>query len=128
MREFSWPRLWLGVWIFGWLLCITLSLVHPPQMDLDLPDSDKIGHCLAYGTLSAWAVLIFRTHRARLGAALSLIALGIAMEFAQGLLTDYRMMDARDALANTLGVLLGQALALTSAQDWLQQWDRRWAS
>jgi VanZ family protein len=126
LRAFARPRLWLGIWIFGWILAIALSLIRPPPIGLDLPDSDKLGHLLAYATLSAWAVMLFATRRAWLLAALALVALGIGMEFAQGALTDYRLRDPRDALANTLGVLLGLGVALTRMQGWLQALDRRW--
>jgi VanZ family protein len=125
LREFHRPRLWLGIWLFGWLLCITLSLVHPPRIDLDLPEGDKIGHFLAYASLSAWSVWLFASRRHRWQAALALVALGVVMELAQGALTSDRMMDVRDALANGLGVGLGQLLALGRAQTLLQRWDRR---
>jgi VanZ family protein len=125
LRDFQRPRLWLGTWWFGWLLCIVLSLIHPPQIGVDLPDGDKLGHFLAYATLSAWSVLIFATRRNHWKAALSLVLLGIVMEFAQGVLTSDRMMDPRDALANTLGVLAGQLVALSRVQVWLQRWDAR---
>jgi hypothetical protein len=59
-------------------------------------------------------------------AALALVALGIGMEFAQGALTDYRLRDPRDALANTIGVLLGLGVAMTRMRGWLQALDRRW--
>lgn len=127
MRQFRWPALWLGAWIAGWLLCIVLSLIHPPQLDVPLPESDKIGHLFAYAALSAWAVLIFDTRRARICAALSLVALGIALELAQGAFTSDRMMDGLDALADALGVLAGQCLALSPARTWLQRWERRWS-
>jgi VanZ family protein len=126
LRAFARPRVWLGIWIFGWVLAITLSLVRPPPIGLDLPDSDKLGHLLAYATLSAWAVMLFATRRGWVLAALALVALGIGMEFAQGALTDYRLRDPRDALANTLGVLLGLGVAMTRMQGWLQALDRRW--
>jgi VanZ family protein len=125
MREFRRPGLWLGIWIFGWVLCVVLSLIHPPRIDIDVPDGDKIGHFLAYGTLSAWAVMIFARTRSRWWAAFSLVLLGIAMEFAQGAFTNYRMMDPMDALADTIGVLLGQFLALGRGQTLLQAWDLR---
>jgi len=128
MRAFAKPTLWLGIWIFGWLLCIVLSLIHPPRIDVDIPDGDKIGHCLAYGILSAWAVLIFARRSAHWRAAVALIALGIAIEFAQGYLTSYRTMDVYDALADTIGVLLGQAVALTAQADLLVRVERRWLS
>lgn len=124
MRDFRRPRLWLGVWMFGWALCIALSLLPPVELGAP-PDSDKLGHFLAYATLSAWAVLIFRTRRAQALAALGLIALGIGLEFAQAQLTTMRLGDPRDALANTLGVLAGLALGVTPAATLLQNLDRR---
>ena len=126
LRDFARPRLWAGLWAFGWVLAIALSLVRPPSIGLDVPDSDKLGHLLAYATLSAWAVMLFATRRGWLLAALALVALGIGLEFAQGALTDYRLRDPRDALANTLGVLLGLGVAMTRMQGWLQSLDRRW--
>jgi VanZ family protein len=126
LRAFARPRVWLGIWILGWCLAITLSLVRPPPIGLDVPDSDKLGHLLAYATLSAWAVMLFATRRGWVLAALALVALGIGMEFAQGALTDYRLRDPRDAVANTLGVLLGLGVAMTRMQGLLQALDRRW--
>ena len=126
LREFRRPRLWLGAWAFGWLLCIVLSLIHPPQLGVDLPDSDKIGHFLAYALLSAWSVWIFASRRSHLLSAIALVLLGIAMELAQGALTDDRMMDARDVWANTFGVLVGQLFAFGPARSLLQKFEARW--
>ena len=125
LRQFKRPRLWLGIWLFGWLLCITLSLISPPKIDVHLPDGDKLGHFLAYTTLSAWSVLIFARTRSHWIAAFMLALLGVALELAQGALTSDRQMDSRDMLANSLGVLAGQLLALTRAQTLLQHWDQR---
>jgi VanZ family protein len=124
LRDFRRPRLWLGVWIFGWLLCVVLSLTSPIQLG-GPPDSDKLGHFLAYFTLSAWAVLLFKTRRAQILAAVSLILLGLAMELAQATLTTTRLGDPRDALANTLGVLTGLALSLTPLSKSLLRLDHR---
>lgn len=123
MREFRHPRLWLGLWAFGWVLCVVLSLV--PSLPLPGQGSDKIGHFLAYFTLTAWAVSIFRTRGAHLLAALSLVALGVAMELAQATLTTVRLGDLRDALANTAGVALGLSLSFTPAATLLQRLDKR---
>jgi len=125
LREFNRPGLWLGVWLLGWMLCIVLSLAHPPRVDIDVPDGDKIGHFLAYGMLSAWSVLIFARPRGRWLAALALVALGIAMELAQGAFTSDRMMDAKDGVADAFGVAFGQLLSLGRAQNLLQRWDSR---
>lgn len=125
LREFRQPGVWLGIWIFGWILCVVLSLMHPPNIDLGFANGDKLEHFLAYGLLSAWSVLIFVEPRGRWSAALMLMLLGIAMELAQGALTLDRSMDARDSLADAVGVLFGQLLAWIPAQTLLQRVDRQ---
>ena len=114
LRPFARPRLWLGVWYFGWLLCLGLSMLPAPPVPVDVPSGDKIGHFLAYALLAAWAVWIFREARAHRRAALALCLLGVVIEVAQGTLTSHRMMDGRDAIADFLGVLLGWWLGLRS--------------
>lgn len=126
MRELEYPRLWLAVWAFGWLLCIVLSLIQPPDLGIEVRDGDKIGHLLAYATLSAWSVFLFVSARARWTSALGLVLLGLLLEAAQGMLTEHRLMDARDALANTLGVMLGQCIAWMPARGFLQWLETRW--
>ena len=125
MRSFVKPKLWLGIWIFGLLLCVLLSVIAPPAVSVDVSNSDKVGHFLAYGTLSAWAVMLFQQKRTWILCAAALIFLGIAMEFAQGYLTTTRMMDWRDALANTMGVGLGSCVSLLPVQAWLLRIDRK---
>jgi VanZ family protein len=126
MRDFNKPKLWLGLWIFGWLLCIVLSLGPPPPIPASVPEGDKFGHALAYGLLSAWAVMIFSTPRAWLRSAAALLALGIAIEFAQGAWTTNRTADPYDALADAIGILLGLGVALTPARGLLLRLDHRW--
>jgi VanZ family protein len=125
LRAFRRPWLWVAGWAFGWLLCIVLSLVRPPDLGMDVPDGDKLGHLVAYTLLSAWSVWLFATRRARWAAALALVALGLALEWAQGHLTAHRMMDPRDGVANTLGVLLGQCAAFVGGGRFLQRLDAR---
>jgi VanZ family protein len=125
MREFYFPKFWLGIWIFGWCLCITLSLINPPDVGVQIDNGDKIGHFLAYATLSAWAVMVFQNRRAQLLAACGLFTLGLLMEWLQGTLTVYRMMDMRDAMANTVGVLIGLCVSFTPLQRFLQYCDQR---
>ena len=125
MRSFAKPSLWLGIWIFGWLLCVVLSVITPPDVSLDVDNSDKIGHFLAYGTLSAWAVMIFQGKSNWWKSAAALVCLGIAMEFAQGYLTSNRMMDWHDAVANTMGVVLGLCVSFLPMQVFLLKLDRK---
>ena len=114
MRALRRPRLWLAVWAFGWALCVALSLLPPVAVDAP-SGTDKLGHFIAYFVLSAWAVQIFRTGRAQALAAAALVALGIALEFAQAGFTADRFGEPADALADTLGVLLGLATAAIRA-------------
>lgn len=125
MRPLRHPRVWIAVWLFGWLLCIALSLIAPPDLPQMPRMSDKLGHLLAYGLLAAWAVQLFATLRSLLASLAALIVLGIAMEFAQGTLTTSRLADSRDVLANILGVLLGGALAWTPARNALLRLEHR---
>jgi hypothetical protein len=112
LRGFRYPRLWLLVWYFGWLLCVALSLMPPPQLGIHVPEGDKFGHAFAYALLAAWACWIFPHRRAHWRAAWALVGLGLAMELAQGAFTADRMMDGWDLLADAIGVAAGAWLAL----------------
>lgn len=105
MRDWRWPRVWLGIWLLGWALCIVLSLA--PLSAMPAPGGDKLGHVLAYSALSAWAAAIFRPGRPQWRAWLALWLLGLALELAQGWLTRERLAEASDLLANLAGIALG---------------------
>ena len=122
LRTFRRPWLWLSFWLVGWTICIVLSLAPPPSLDAP-PDSDKLGHLLAYFLLSAWAVALFRDLRTQLLAAFALVVLGVGLEFAQALLTTTRSGDPRDALADALGVALGLLVGATPLATVLQRVD-----
>ena len=112
------PQLWLGLWWLAILFGIAISL--SPSVAGDAPlGSDKLVHFLCYGALAAGAVQLFATRTALLRAAVGLVALGIALELAQEAFTQTRMLDPRDAAANTLGVLLGMLVARTPLRDLL---------
>jgi len=123
LREFARPRVWFGLWLFGWALCIVLSLISNPPIP-DVPDGDKIGHALAYALLAAWAVWIFPERRTQVRAVLALCLLGVVIEVMQGTLTTYRSMDWHDALADFAGVIVGAWLSLRAPAT-LQRLDRR---
>jgi len=96
----------------GWSLAaliIWLSLTPTPP-DIGVEEGDKIGHFLAYGSLMCWFCLLYPRRATRVGYALLWIAMGIGLEFAQVRL-GYRHYEIYDMYANTLGVLIGWALA-----------------
>ena len=75
--------------------------------------------------LAAAAVQLFAARHALWRSAIGLVALGIALEIAQGAFTATRQMDVFDALANTGGVVLGMATVLTPLRDLLLRLQRR---
>ena len=129
LREFRRPALWcaLGAAMVLAVVGATLLPAH------DLPPTpfsgfDKIEHFSAYAARSVYAGMLFARRRAQAVAAATLIALGVALEFAQAGLTQSRTGDVVDALANSLGALFGLLLAATPIAGWLQRLDRRLAS
>ncbi len=118
------PRLWLGLWITAILALIVVCLIPLDSLP-PLPDnSDKVEHLFGYFALSAAAVQLFGTRRSLLLAGLGLVGLGLGIEIAQGF-TAYRSSDPADAVANTLGVLLGMATALSPWRDLLLSLEAR---
>ena len=125
LKPFAHPWLWCGLWCLGIAALVALSLMPGPPMP-DFEGSDKVGHLLAYFLLAAGAVQLFARWSSLFGAGLALVLLGIGLEYAQGAFTDYRVLDARDALANTLGVIAGLGTQLTPLRDLLLRLDRGW--
>ena len=113
------PRFWLGVWIAALLATVVASLLPVFLLPVVPPGGDKLEHFGGYALLAAAAVQLFAPKRALWRAAMGLVALGIALEIAQGAFTTTRQMDIVDAIANTCGVAAGMAIALTPLRDLL---------
>lgn len=86
--------------------------------------ADKVQHFLGYAALAGYAVMLFERAREHALAAVAVLLLGIAIEFAQGALTQSRRADAVDVLANAIGALAGWALRFTRMRHVLQRLDR----
>lgn len=112
------PRFWLGVWLAAVLTVIVVCLIPPPPLALP-QGSDKVEHFLAYFLLGGSAVQVFQRGRALIWVGVGLVLMGIGIEIAQGALTETRMADPADAVANTVGVAAGLATALTPWRDLL---------
>ncbi len=92
------------------LLVIYLSLTPHP---LDVPSvyDLKTGHILAYAWLMFWFSQIYPRSTARIVLAAAFFALGVALEYIQGLVgRDFSYTDMRD---DGIGVVVGGILALT---------------
>jgi|GEM_PF-434274 len=115
-------RLWLCLGVLLILLVVALSLVDlGPKVDLSF--NDKVAHLIIYAGLMGWFSQLFRHDLTRLLLALGFTALGIAVEFLQGM-TAHRQFELLDMLANTSGVLLAWALAYTRVGDALPAIER----
>ena len=101
--------LWLTIGYALVALVIFFSLA-PGLPHSDIEQGDKLGHLFAYGTLMFWFCQIYAARPSRIAHALAFTALGIALEFAQGM-TDYRTFEVLDMLANATGVMVGWAVA-----------------
>ena len=113
-------------WLWMWWLAIATVVVACLLPSSDLPNlhvNDKLEHALAYLLLAASAVQLFRRGRPLLLVGLGLLALGIAIELAQHLLTSSRMMEPADALADAIGIVAGLATAWTPMRDFLVNMD-----
>ena len=91
-------------------MIVWLSFTPEPP-SLDFRESDKVGHFLAYGLLMLWFCRLYASARARAIHGALFIAIGVGLEFIQGMLC-YRTYEVYDMYANTLGVLLGWAASL----------------
>jgi len=96
----------------GWLgigLIVSLSLTPaPPQIGVE--NGDKLGHLAAYGLVTLWFAQAYAGLRHRIWLAAGMVALGVAMEYAQGA-TGYRSFEVVDMVADALGVAIGWLLA-----------------
>ena len=115
-KPFRRPWLWVGLWALGIAAVVVASLLPAPELP-DLRVSDKSEHFSAYALLAAGAVQLYARRLSWFAVCIALALLGIGLEFAQGVLTTTRTMDAADALANSLGVLAGLATSLTPWRD-----------
>ena len=128
LKTFRRPWLWSALWCAAIAAVVISSLLPAADVPVpDMPNGDKLLHASAYLALAAMAVQLFPRWSSLLGAGVGLVLLGIGVEYAQGVLTVDRIADARDALANTLGVIAGLGTRLTPLRDALLKFDTRGA-
>ena len=104
--------------MLGVALCYTtvltiVSFIHISGLpNIDYSNSDKIFHFIAYSALSWFWFQVFYNKfkwpysKSLLVSAIVSVIFGIIVEILQGVLTDTRVAENNDILANTLGVSL----------------------
>ena len=96
-----------------------LSLIRVNNMpQLDVKSIDKYYHLVAYFFLTLSWLVYFNTKYKKLKnnylilIILILTIFGIVVEVLQRIITDYRLFDYQDMIANTIGVLFATSLFL----------------
>ena len=112
--QLRYRRTWfaLGVALLAAVVGGSLASLPAPAEGVML--HDKWLHLGAYGALMLWFAQVFRSPLARLMLGVALAALGVGVEYLQGM-TATRQFDELDMLANSAGVLLGGGLSFTPA-------------
>ena len=110
--------------LLGWGMVVSVAVLSLIPVDVDLGGSrDKLAHFAAYASLAFWFAMLFGGRYRQLGIAIAFAAMGVAMEFLQGL-TDYRSLEVADMVANATGAAVGWGLAQTplrNALDWAER-------
>ena len=118
MKELRFINLWLTIgFLLVGLVCFLTLTPSPPDMG-DFPESDKIGHFVAYSTIMLWFGFIYLRGKRYMRVGLAFIIMGIVLELIQGML-DYRSFSYLDMGANACGVMIGWLLARTRLADTL---------
>ena len=100
-------------------MVIWLSLIPGIELPCNFLNADKFYHMLAYLWLSALPFFAFSRPGSALTGALSMIFLGIGLEFVQAHVPG-RSFSVPDMAANCLGVMLGIWLARYARRNQLR--------
>lgn len=105
-------KLW---WLWFSLACVlvvfvcVMSLINLSQAQFNV--SDKTLHFIAYCTITLSWMQVLKGKKTRIAIVIGAILLGVGLEIAQSF-HPLRHMDYRDAIANSIGAVLGYGLGL----------------
>lgn len=116
------------VWlVLGYLmiaLVIQQTLTSAP-MAVGFEMSDKLLHALGYFVLMGWFVQIYPGVSARMVWGLFFIAMGVVMEYLQGI-GGIRHYEVNDMVANGLGVVIAWGMSYTGFSHILEKFEKRY--
>ena len=125
LKPFRRPLLWSSLWMLAVAVVFVASLIPVSGLPEVPKHTDKVEHLLAYAVLAAGAVQLFARRLSWGVVCVLLVLMGIGLEYLQAQMGLGRMLDRNDALANSIGVLIGLATAFTPWRDALLRFDRR---
>lgn len=117
--ELQLRKIWTGFGFALLMVVAVVSLIPGPEVG----GGDKLLHFLTYMLLSGWFSLIVKYPGSLWLVLVGLISFGLLMEYLQGL-TSYRMQDIDDAMANSLGVMVGIGSRFTALREIMVKVDR----
>ena len=100
---------------WAWAAAIVWLSLTPAPPQVDVTYGDKLGHVGAYALLMFWFAQLYVARASRMAHAAVFVAMGVGLEFLQGVL-GYRTYDIADIAANAIGVALGWAAARMAPQ------------
>ncbi len=109
----------LSVALIYSLAILTLSLINLESNPIKIEASDKVYHFVSYILMAVFWLWFLNTAQNKTSYTsisliiLSIIVYGIIIEYLQLSLTNYRMFDWNDVIANILGTVLGLILFFT---------------
>ena len=107
-------RIWL---LLGWGMVFAVFVLSLIPVDVDLGENrDKLAHFVAYASMVFWFAMLFEGRARQAAIAIAFAAMGVAIEFLQGM-TDYRSFEVADMIANGIGAALGWGLAQTPLRN-----------
>ncbi|HKT73487.1 MAG TPA: VanZ family protein [Steroidobacteraceae bacterium] len=113
-------------WIIGWVLLATVIYtgLEPARYVPNLHVSDKVEHATAYFAMCFWFGGLLERRRYPL-LTVGLLALGAAIEVAQGWMGWGRTADFRDFIADAAGVAVGLGFLWAGFGGWAYRLERR---
>ena len=115
-------NLWLTIGAFYIGIILAASLLKAPDINVIINHTDKAAHFLTYFILVGWFVQLYQKLGSRIIILISAIALGMLIEFLQGM-TTYRSFDFADEMANSIGALSAFILARSNFDSLLATFD-----
>lgn len=104
-------KIWLAIG-YCLIVFVVYGTLTPRPIDLGVHVSDKFMHTVGYFVLMGWFMQLYATRKGRLFCTAFFIAMGITLEFLQGL-GGVRYFEVNDMLANGLGVIIALLLSFT---------------
>ncbi|MEX0735304.1 MAG: VanZ family protein [Steroidobacteraceae bacterium] len=116
MTESRFRHLWIAAIVVVVAVIAVASLAPLPALAIET-GSDKFGHYIAYLVLALLASGIVAPERLW-QAMLRCFLLGLGLEAAQAFLTDHRVAEWADLLANVAGILTAWLIAGSGRAGW----------